>query len=249
METMRLDEVRALLDSCFQGVAEGALRMYEPDEPRFARRLSAVWLEYRWYVHERGLAEVFIKWKRVPPEACAHTDVSVLRLHLLGLSPGLAERARRVQEAGTPAPERMLDLFGSDGVRRECTAAGPTTLTVEHWPLPSPTALLPEEHFQALASVLLDPEGTAEERHHAVDRLCAAERSPRVVQTLLLALEVGPSLSALRRLSEWGELGALPHLERVLAQVDPDNPADLWALTALQRRLRAWEAMARLAPG
>ncbi len=245
---MRLHEVQALLDSCFHGVAEGALRMYEPGEPRFARRLSAVWLEYRWYIHERGLAEVFTKWKRVAPGECAGTEVSVLRLHLLGHSPDLAERARRVGGRGTPAPERLLDLFGSDGVRRECTAAGPTTFTVEHWPAPAPTALLPEERFQTLAAVLMDPEASAEERHHAVDRLCAAERSPRVVQTLLLALEVGPSLSALRRLSEWGELGALPHVERALAQVEPDNPADLWALTALQRRLQAWEAMSRPTP-
>jgi hypothetical protein len=60
------------------------------------------------------------------------------------------------------------------------------------------------------------------------------------VGTLLAALEVKPALSALRRLSEWGVPGALPHVEQALAAVAPDNPGDLWTLTALQRRLQAW---------
>jgi hypothetical protein len=244
---MLLSHVQALLDSCFHGVKEGADRMHEPADPRFTSRVSAVWLEYRWYIHERGLAEVFIKWKRVEPRLSADTAVSVLRLHLLGHSPTLAACARRVLEAGTPSPERLLDLFGEDGVRRECTSSGPTTITVEHWPHPTPTALMPEERFQAFASVLLDPTSSTESRHHAVDRLCAAERSPRVVETLLAALDKAPSLSALRRLSEWGELGALPHLEQAIAQVPADNAGDLWALTALQRRLHAWQAMTRAA--
>jgi hypothetical protein len=165
--------------------------------------------------------------------------VSVLRLHLLGHSATLAERAQRVLEAGTPSTGRLLELFGSDGVKRESSIAGLTHITVEHWPHPAPQPLLPEETFQALSAVLAHPEATFEDRHEAVDRLCR-ERSPRVVDTLLAALEVGPSLSALRRLSEWGVPGALPHLERALAAVAPDNPADLWALTALQRRLQAW---------
>ncbi len=242
---MQLSHAQALLDASFLGVQQGANRMYEPDEPRFARRLSAVWLEYRWYVHERGLAEVFVKWKRVEPARCADTEVSVLRIHLLGHTPSLAERAQRVLETGTPTPEHLLDLFGEDGVRRECTSTGPTRITLEHWPLPAPQALLPEVTFRALAAVLLSPEATFDDRHEAVDRLCR-ERSPRVVEALLAALEARPSiLSALRRLSEWGVTAALPHLERALALVDPDNPADLWALTALQRRLQAWEATTR----
>jgi hypothetical protein len=236
---MQLSHAQALLDSSFHGVEEGAARMYEPDDARFDTRLSAVWLEYRWYVHERGLAEVFVKWKRVEKEACAREDVSVLRLHLLGHSAALAERAQRVLEAGTPSSGRLLELFGLDGVKRESSIAGLTHITVEHWPHPAPQPLLPEETFQALSAVLAHPEATFEDRHEAVDRLCR-ERSPRVVDTLLAALEVGPSLSALRRLSEWGVPGALPHLERALASVAPDNPADLWALTALQRRLQAW---------
>jgi hypothetical protein len=236
---MRLSHVQALLDTSFQGVEEGAARMYEPEDARFDERLSAVWLEYRWYVHGRGLAEVFVKWKRVEKEACAREEVSVLRLHLLGHSAELTTRARRVLEAGTPSVGRLLELLGEDGVKRECSAAGSTGITLEHWPHPAPQPLLPEETFQALSAVLLHPESSFEERHEAVDRLCR-ERSPRVVHTLLAALEVGPSLSALRRLSEWCEPGALPHLERALASVAPDNPADLWTLTALQRRLQAW---------
>jgi hypothetical protein len=241
---MRLSHVQALLDTSFQGVKEGAPRMYEPEDERFDERLSAVWLEYRWYVHERGLAEVFVKWKRVEREACAQEEVSVLRIHLLGHSATLAACAQRVLEAGRPSQGRLLELLGADGVRRESSAAGTTGITLEHWPHPAPQPLLPEETFQALSAVLVDPESSFEERHEAVDRLCR-ERSARVVHTLLAALEVGPSLSALRRLSEWGELGALPHLERALEGVAPDNPADLWALTALQRRLRAWEATTR----
>ncbi|QRK11966.1 hypothetical protein JQX13_19050 [Archangium violaceum] len=237
---MRLSDVQALLDASFQDVREGAPRMYEPEDSRFDERLSAVWLEYRWYVHGRGLAEVFVKWKRVEKEACAREEVSVLRIHLLGHSATLAERAQRVLDAGMPSPGRLLELFGADGVKRECSVAGATGITLEHWPPPVPQPLLPEETFQALSAVLVDPHASFEERHEAVDRLCR-ERSPRVVHTLLAALEVGPSLSALRRLSEWGEPGALPHLERALSAVAPDNPADLWALTALQRRLQAWK--------
>ncbi|HSP77934.1 MAG TPA: hypothetical protein VLQ93_05370, partial [Myxococcaceae bacterium] len=161
---MQLSHAQALLDASFLGVRQGATRMYEPEEPRFARRLSAVWLEYRWYVHERGLAEVFVKWKRVEPAQCAHTEVSVLRIHLLGHSASLAERAQRVLETGTPTPEHLLDLFGQDGVRRECTSAGPTRITLEHWPPPTPQALLPEVTFQALAAVLLSPEATFDDR-------------------------------------------------------------------------------------
>ncbi|HEX8825636.1 MAG TPA: hypothetical protein VF794_37350 [Archangium sp.] len=237
---MRLSHAQALLDSSFQGLEEAAARMYEPDDVRFDKRLSAVWLEYRWYTHERGLAEVFVKWRRVEKEACAQADVSVLRIHLLGHSAVLAERARRVLEAGTPSPGKLLELFGEDGVKRESSTEGATHITLEQWPHPLPQPLLPEETFQALSAVLVDPGATFEDRHEAVDRLCH-ERSPRVVGTLLAALEVGPSLSALRRLSEWGEPGALPHVERALAAVAPDNPGDLWALTALQRRLQAWE--------
>ncbi|MCY1073593.1 hypothetical protein [Archangium lansingense] len=245
---MRLSHVQALLDTSFQGVEEGAARMYEPEDPRFDERPSAVWLEYRWYVHERGLAEVFVKWRRVEKEACAQEEVSVLRIHLLGHSATLTGRARRVVEAGTPSQGKLLELLGADGVKRECSAAGPTGITLEHWPPPAPQPMLPEETFQALSAVLVHPESSVEERHEAVDRLCR-ERSLRVVHTLLAALEVGPSLSALRRLSEWGEPGALPHLERALAAVAPDNPADLWALTALQRRLHAWETMTRALAG
>jgi hypothetical protein len=241
---MRLSDAQALLDTSFQGVEEGATRMYEPEDERFDKRLSAVWLEYRWYVHGRGLAEVFVKWKRVEREACAREEVSVLRLHLLGHSAVLAGCAQRVLDAGQPAPGRLLELFGADGVKRESSAAGTTGITLEHWPHPAPQPLLPEETFQALSAVLMDPHASFEERHEAVDRLCR-ERSPRVVRMLLAALEVGPSLSALRRLSEWGELDALPHLERALADVAPDNPADLWALTALQRRLQAWGTATR----
>ena len=82
--SMRLLVAQALLDDCFQGVEEGAPRMFEPGDARFAERTSAVWLEYRWYVQDRGLVEVFVKWRRVEPSACAREEVSVLRLHLLG---------------------------------------------------------------------------------------------------------------------------------------------------------------------
>jgi hypothetical protein len=82
-----------------------------------------------------------------------------------------------------------------------------------------------------------------------VQRLAFAERSPRVVETLLALLERRPSLMALRVLSEWGEVRARGPLQRDLAAVLPDNPADLWALTALDRRLAAWEAVARGSSG
>jgi hypothetical protein len=242
---MRLADVQAVLDASFQGVEEGAARMNEPGDSRFDERQSAVWLEYRWYVEGRGLAEVFVKWKRVDKAACADAEVAVLRLHLLGHSDVLTERAQRVSRAGTPSPGQLLELLGEDGVRRETSAAGPTAITLEYWPPPAPQALLPTERFQTLATVLGDPTASFEDRYEAVDRLCR-ERSPRVVNTLLAALEVGPSLSALRRLSEWGELGALPHLERALASVTPDNPSDLWTLVALQRRLQAWSRVSRV---
>ena len=236
---MRLSQVQALLDTAFHGVEEGAVRMYEPGEAHFDERQSAVWLEYRWYVHGRGIAEIFVKWKRVAREHCPQEEVSVLRLHLLGFSPPLHERARRVLEAGAPSTGRLLELVDGDGVPRECSTAGATGITLEHWPLPLERPLLPMETFEALGAVLVDPRATAEERHEAVDRL-SRERSPRVARALLAGLERGASFSALRRLSEWGELEALPHLERALAQVASDNLADLWALLALQRRLQAW---------
>jgi hypothetical protein len=75
-----------------------------------------------------------------------------------------------------------------------------------------------------------------------VQRL-AAERSPRVVEALVALVTRRPSLMALRVLSEWGEVRARPALQRDLAAVRPDNPADLWALTALDRRLEAWQAL------
>ncbi|ATB30488.1 hypothetical protein MEBOL_003949 [Melittangium boletus DSM 14713] len=233
------------MDDAFQAMAEGAPRMSEPEDVRFDERLSAVWLEYRWYVHERGLAEVFVKWRRVEKAACAREEVSVLRLHLFGHSAALTGCAQRVLAAGVPSPGRLLELLGEDGVRRECSAAGPTGITLEYWPLPTPQALLPEATFQALSAVLLEPGSSFEERHEAVDRLCR-ERSPRVVHTLLRGLEVGPSLSALRRLSEWGETAALPHVDRALEGVAPDNPGDLWTLTALRRRFEAWARTTRV---
>ncbi len=243
---MRLEDVQALLDASFQGVEEGASRMNEPGDSRFRERQSAVWLEYRWYVEGRGLGEVFVKWKRVDKEACADTQVDVLRIHLLGQSDVLAERARRVLHVGTPSPGRLLKLLGEDGVRRESSTADSTGITLEYWPPPEPRApVLPTETFQTLASVLSDATATFEERHEAVDRLCR-ERSPRVVATLLAALDMGTSLSALRRLSEWGETEALPHLERALAGLEPDNASDLWTLLALQRRLQAWSRIARV---
>jgi hypothetical protein len=241
---MRLHTLQALLDEAFQGIPPGAPRMFEPDEPRFTERMSAVWLEYRWYVQPRGVAEVFVKWNRVEAAACAGQEVSVLRLHLLGQTESLAACAQRLLAAGTPSPGRLLGLLGEDGVRRECATAGATGITLEHWPPGAPQALLPGPVFASLRSRLLDAEATAEERHEAVDGLCR-ERSARVVHTLLEALEVAPSLSALRRLSEWGETAALAHVDRALAGVAPDNPGDLWTLTALQRRLQAWARAAR----
>jgi hypothetical protein len=241
---MLLKDAQDLLDRCFAGTKEGAARLHEPAEARFADRPSAVWLEYRWYVHGRGLAEVFLKWGRVAPEHSARTEATVLRIHLLGASPELSERARRALEGGTPAPERILDLFGGDGVRRECVSFGRTSVTVEHWEPAGPRELLAEERFHALSGTLADPHSTPEERHEAVQRL-ADERSARVTDALLGLVERKPSLMALRVLSEWGEVRARGPLQRDLAEVRPDNPADLWALTALDRRLEAWEAVAR----
>ncbi|MCP3140459.1 hypothetical protein [Pyxidicoccus xibeiensis] len=244
---MKLSEAQALLERCFTGVSEGAPRLVEPDDSRFALRPSAVWLEYRWYVHVRGLAEVFLKWGRVPRAQCADAEVTVLRLHLLGASPELAVRAQRVLEGGTPSQERILDLFGGDGVRRECVSFGRTSVTVEHWEPPGPSPLLDEARFQALTGTLDDPDSTNEERHEAVQRL-AVEHSPRVVEALLALLARKPSLMALRVLSEWGVVEARGPLQRDLALVRPDNPADLWALTALDRRLEAWASVTREAP-
>jgi hypothetical protein len=239
---MKLPDAQALLERCFAGMAEGAPRLIEPDDSRFALRPSAVWLEYRWYVHERGLAEVFLKWGRVPSEQSAGAEVTVLRIHLLGASPELSSRAGRVLEGGTPSQERILDLFGDDGVRRECVSFGRTSVTVEHWEGAGPRPLLEDGRFQALAGTLEDPGSTHEERHEAVQRL-AAERSPRVVEALLALVTRRPSLMALRVLSEWGVVQARGPLQRDLAAVRPDNPADLWTLTALDRRLEAWQVL------
>ncbi|MBZ4416745.1 hypothetical protein [Myxococcus sp. RHSTA-1-4] len=240
---MKLSDAQVLLERCFAGMAEGAPRLIEPDDSRFVLRPSAVWLEYRWYVHERGLAEVFLKWGRVPSEQSAGTEATVLRVHLLGASPELSGRAGRVLEGGTPSQERILDLFGDDGVRRECVSFGRTSVTVEHWDVSGPRPLLEDARFHALAGTLDDPDSTNEERHEAVQRL-AAERSPRVVDALLALVARKPSLMALRVLSEWGVLQARGPLQRDLAAVRPDNPADLWTLTALDRRLEAWQALA-----
>jgi hypothetical protein len=245
---MRLKDAQALVDRCFAGLAQGASRLYEPEDPRFTERPAAVWLEYRWYVHERGLAEVFLKWGRVNPERCPETEASVVRVHLIGDSPGLSERARGLLEGGTPAPERILGLFGDDGVRRECVVLGGTSVTLEHWEQAGPSGLLEEERFQALTGTLADPESTSEERHEAVQRL-AAERSERVVAALLGLLAERSSMMALRVLSEWGVVQAREPLRRAIAVLEPDNAADLWALTALDRRLEAWEAMARALGG
>lgn len=239
---MKLSEAQALLERCFTGMAEGAARLTEPADARFALRPSAVWLEYRWYVQGRGLAEVFLKWDRVRPEQEADAETTVLRIHLLGGSPELAACAQRALEGGTPSPQRILGLFGDDGVRRECVSFGRTSVTVEHWELPGPRPLLEDGHFQALVGTLEDPDSTHEERHEAVQRL-AGERSPRVVEALLALVTRRPSLMALRVLSEWGEVRAREPLKRDLAEVRPDNPADLWALTALERRLEAWAAV------
>jgi hypothetical protein len=239
---MKLSEAQALLERCFTGMAEGAARLTEPADARFALRPSAVWLEYRWYVQGRGLAEVFLKWDRVRPEQEADAETTVLRIHLLGASPELAACAQRALEGGTPSPQRILGLFGDDGVRRECVSFGRTSVTVEHWELPGPRPLLEDGHFQALVGTLEDPDSTHEERHEAVQRL-AGERSPRVVEALLALVTRRPSLMALRVLSEWGEVRAREPLKRDLATVRPDNPADLWTLTALERRLEAWAAV------
>lgn len=233
------------MDRCFAGVREGASRLHEPADPRFADRPSAVWLEYRWYVHERGLAEVFLKWPRVPPQRCAEAEISVLRVHLSGDSPGLTERARGLLEGGIPTPERILGLFGGDGVRRECVSVGETSVTLEHWERSGPQELLDEELFQALTGTLASAESTPEERHEAVQRI-SSERSERVVSALLGLLAERSSIMALRVLSEWGVVQAREPLRRAIAALTPDNAADLWALTALDRRLEAWEAMARM---
>ncbi|RJS15633.1 hypothetical protein DRW03_32960 [Corallococcus sp. H22C18031201] len=241
---MRLEDAQARLDCCFAGMAEGAPRLHEPSDSRFALRPSAVWLEYRWYVQGAGLAEVFLKWGRRQP--AAEAEASVLRVHLLGHSPTLAACARGVLEGGVPAPEDVLDLFGDDGVRREHVLLGRTRVTVESWAAPGPNGLLDAHRFHALAAVVSGADASPEERHEAVQRLTAGERSARVVDVLLELLERVPSLMALRVLSEWGEVRSRPALRRALAAVHPDNPADLWALTALDRRLEAW---ARAAPG
>ncbi|HYH99704.1 hypothetical protein [Hyalangium sp.] len=244
---MRLKDVQALVDRCFAGVAEGAARLYEPAEPRFAGRASAVWLEYRWYVQERGLAEVFLKWSRVSPQQSPDTEATVLRVHLIGDSPGLSARARSLIDGGTPAPERLLGLFGDDGVERDCVSFGATSVTVEQWARSGPRELLDEQRFQSLAGVLADPESTPEERHEAVQRL-SSERSERVEAALLKLLAERSSMMALRVLSEWGVVPAREPLRQALGALEPDNTADLWALTALDRRLEAWDFMSRGAP-
>ena len=241
---MRLKDAQALVDRCFDGVAEGAARLYEPGDRRFADRPSAVWLEYRWYVLERGLAEVFLKWGRVSPEQSPDAEASVIRVHLLGDSPGLVARAQGLIQGGTPSPERILGLFGDDGVGRDCVSFGPTSVTVEQWARSGPRELLDEPRFQELAQVLAEPEATPEERHEAVQRL-SAEHSDRVVAALLGLLGERSSMIALRVLSEWGVVQAREPLRRALGALDPDNTADLWALTALDRRLEAWDSMIR----
>lgn len=242
---MRLHEAQKLLDRCFSGTREGAPRLHEPSDPRFAGRGGAVWLEYRWYVRERGMAEVFLKWDRVTSGSPTTAEATVLRTHLLGQSQMLAQRALRTVEGGTPAPERVLDVLRTDGIRRECVAKGRTTVTVEHWESTRPTALLDVARFEELAAPLEAEESTPESRHEAVQRLAAAERSPRVVDVLLRMVARKSSLMALRILSEWGEVKAREFLQRDLAALTPGNAADLWALTALDRRFEAWEALAR----
>lgn len=236
---MQLKDAQALVDRCFAGVPEGAARLHEPSDPRFADRLSAVWLEYRWYVLGQGLAEVFLKWSRVSPEKSPGTEASIVRVHLIGSSEGLEARARGLLEGGEPAPERILGLFGDDGVSRECVSFGATSLTVEQWAKGGPRQLLEQGYFQALSGVLADPESTPEERHEAVQRL-SAERSERVISALLGLLAARSSIMALRVLSEWGVLQAREPLRRALQALEPENKADLWALTALDRRLEAW---------
>jgi hypothetical protein len=239
---MKLSDAQSLLERCFAGMPEGAPRLFEPGDPRFALRQSAVWLEYRWYVRPRGLAEVFLKWGRVPLAQCGGAEATVLRVHLLGASAELAERARRLLEGGTPSRDRILDLIGDDGLHRECVSLGRTRVTVEHWERPGPSPLLDDARFQALAATLEDAGSTNEERHEAVQRL-STERSPRVVEALVALVTRRPSLMALRVLSEWGVVRARDALQRDLATVRSDNPADLWALTALDRRLEAWQAL------
>ncbi|WP_164012978.1 hypothetical protein [Pyxidicoccus trucidator] len=239
---MKLPDAQSLLERCFAGMPEGAPRLSEPGDPRFTLRQSAVWLEYRWYAHARGLAEVFLKWGRVPLAQSAGAEATVLRVHLLGTSAELAGRAQRLLEGGTPSRDRILDLIGDDGLQRECVSFGKTTVTVEHWERPGPSPLLDDARFQSLAATLEDAGSTNEERHEAVQRL-AAERSPRVVEALVALVARKPSLMALRVLSEWGVVRARDALQRDLAAVRPDNPADLWALTALDRRLEAWQAL------
>ncbi|AKF82929.1 hypothetical protein MFUL124B02_31590 [Myxococcus fulvus 124B02] len=241
---MKLTEAQALLERCFGGVTEGAPRLVEAEDARFVERPSAVWLEYRWYVSHRGLAEVFLKSERVPVAARADAEATVLRVHLLGAADGLAERAAGLLVGGRPAPERLMGLFDDDGLRRECVAFARTSVTVEHWDTPGPRKLLDEARFHALAERLRDTASTPEERHESVQRL-ADERSPRVVEALLGLLSRQPSLMALRVLSEWGEARARAPLKAALDAVRPDNPADLWTLTALDRRLEAWAHVER----
>jgi len=239
---MRLKHAHALLDRCFSGAAEGAARLAESQEPRFAERMSAVWLEYRWYVEGAGLAEVFLKWKRGKVEDAHEAEAAVLRVHLLGASPKLAARAQALLEGGTPSPEGILDLFGEDGVHRDCVTFGETRVTVEHWAGTGPRPLHEADTFAALADVLASPRASPEERHEAIHRL-TQERSARVVSVLLGHLTLRPSLMALRVLSEWGVQEARTSLQAALQEAALDNPADLWALTALQRRLEAWTAV------
>ena len=52
-------------------------------------------------------------------------------------------------------------------------------------------------------------------------------------------------MMALRVLSEWGVVQAREPLRRALEALEPENKADLWALTALDRRLEAWDFMLR----
>jgi hypothetical protein len=245
LSTMRLQEAQKLLDRSFSGTREGAPRLNEPSDPRFAERGGAVWLEYRWYVRERGLAEVFLKWDRVPSGGDKAAEATVLRTHLMGQSPMLAQRAQRLVEGGTPAPERVLDVLKNDGIRRVCVARGRTTVTVEHWESRGPVPLLEEARFLELAAPLEAEDSTPESRHEAVQRLADAERSPRVSDVLLRMVARKPSLMALRILSEWGEVRAREYVQRDLAQVTPGNAVDLWALTALDRRLEAWQSLSR----
>ncbi|NTX12297.1 hypothetical protein HUA76_15980 [Myxococcus sp. CA056] len=241
---MKLSEALAVLERSFSGLEEGAPRLVEAEDDRFGLRPSAVWLEYRWYVRAGGMAEVFLKSERVRAGVRFQAEATVLRVHLLGASSELSERAAQLLVGGRPAPERLMGLFGDDGVRREVVAFGRTSVTVEHWDTPGPRPVLAEARFRALAERLADPASTPEERHEAVQRL-ADERSPRVVEVLLELLSRQSSLMALRVLSEWGEERSRAPLLRALDAVRPDNPADLWTLTALVRRLDAWTHVKR----